>query len=221
MAAGDLRTAINTIHLYSYYVWGYLRRRAKCVPSEMEAAVKAATEMLAERLKEIAQADIVRRLGKKEVLCGSEIGSYASSGSPVYNFHAQVILNLLHMGWWQRLRDDKPTEISFLGSVCGDSSNDWFTNEPKRQREISNALQHLKGLLEAYSCVTRGIADSDSLCCYISCCEVVPRVKQCLNVLNVTALHSIAEDVLRGTSNIHFLEWIGRAFGASFDCVPQ
>ena len=68
MAAGDLRTAINTIHLYSYYVWGYLRRRAKCVPSEMEAAVKAATEMLAERLKEIAQADIVRRLGKKEVL---------------------------------------------------------------------------------------------------------------------------------------------------------
>ena len=29
--------------------------------------------------------------------CGSEIGSYASSGSPVYNFHAQVILNLLHV----------------------------------------------------------------------------------------------------------------------------
>ncbi len=105
--------------------------------------------------------------------------------------------------------------------MCGILSNDRFINGPKRRREISNALQHLKGLLEAYSCVTRGIADSDSLCCYISCCEVVPRIKQCLNVLNVTALHSIAEDVLRGTSNIHFLEWIGRAFGASFDCVPQ
>ena len=121
-----------------------------------------------------------------------------------------------------------------LGSVCGNLNNNQITNKRKRQREISDALQHLKGLLEAYSCVTREISDSDHLCCYISCCEVVPRIKQCLNVLNITALHSIGEDValiaarnaLRGTAgigieNVNFLQWIGRGVGATFDCVPN
>ena len=115
--------------------------------------------------------------------------------------------------------------------MCGNLNNNQITNKPKRQREISDALQHLKGLLEAYSCVTREISDSDHLCCYISCCEVVPRIKQCLNVLNTTALHSIGEDAaliaarnaLRGTGgrgieNVNFLQWIGRGVCASLSC---
>ena len=102
-----------------------------------------------------------------------------------------------------------------LETVCNNLVNNHITNKAKRLKEVSNAMQHLKTLLEAYSCVTRGIADSDNLCCYLSRCEVAPRAKQCLNILNATALHNIAEDVLNG---MNFIQLIGNEFGASFDC---
>lgn len=106
-----------------------------------------------------------------------------------------------------------------LGTVCNYLVDNRITNKAKRLNEISNAMQHLKTLLEAYSCVTRGIADSDNLCCYLSRCEVTPRIKQCLNILNDTALHDIAEDALRvRIPNKNFIQLIGSGFGASFDC---
>lgn len=106
-----------------------------------------------------------------------------------------------------------------VGTVCNSDSevNRIHTNPPRRLNEVTTVMKVLKALLEAYSCVTR-IANSDSLCCYISRCEVVPRIRQCLNILDLAALQDIAEDVLGGRLIQPYIDNIGKEFGATFDC---
>ena len=108
------------------------------------------------------------------------------------------------------------------GTVCNShlQVNSQHRNPPKRLHEVTRAMKTLKALLEAYSYVTRMAYQSDCLCCYISRCEVVPRIRQALNILDVSALQEITKDVL-GRNLPYFqpgLDGVGKTFGAKFDC---
>ena len=110
-----------------------------------------------------------------------------------------------------------------VGSVCSDHLpvNEQLTNPPRRLDEVTRAMKTLKALLEAYSYITHNIAyNSDSLCCYISRCEVVPRIRQALNILDPAALQEIINDVLGGSAPLiqPYLDKIMEHFGATFDC---
>ena len=67
MAVGDLSTPIYTLHLYIYYVWAYLKRRAGFVPHHVLDAADTATYKVAMRLNETIT-DRVKRLGIHEVM---------------------------------------------------------------------------------------------------------------------------------------------------------